>query len=309
MEGAKTVKSKILSLIISIATIFTLTACNTNTTQDDGKLQIVTTLFPQYDFVRAITGENSDITLLLTPGAESHSYEPSATDISKIQQADLFIYNGGESEVWVNKMLESAGDVETLRLLDFITPLENHDDDHEHDSEYDEHIFTSLKNAVIMLDAVNDSICSIDSENASFYNQNTEKYKSELMKLDNDFSEMISTAKHKNIILADRNPFRYFANDYGLEIQAAFTGCSHDTEASPATVSELIGKVQENAIPIVFHIEFSSKKIADKISSATGAKTELLHSCHNISKEDFENNVTYLELMKNNYEVLSEALN
>ena len=114
---------------------------------------------------------------------------------------------------------------------------------------------------------------------------------------------------NKNIILADRNPFRYFANDYGLEIQAAFTGCSHDTEASPATVSELIGKVQENAIPIVFHIEFSSKKIADKISSATGAKTELLHSCHNISKEDFENNVTYLELMKNNYEVLSEALN
>lgn len=308
MEGAKTVKSKILSLILSLLTLLTLTACQSGGSSDsDDTIKVITTIFPQYDFVRNIAGEKADITLLLTPGAESHSYEPSASDISKIQQADLFIYNGGESEVWVDKILESAGDVKTLRLLDFISPLENHENGH--DSEYDEHIFTSLKNAVIMLDAVNDSICSIDSENASFYTQNAEKYKSELVKLDEDFSEMISTAKRKTVIFGDRFPFRYFAQDYGLECYAAFTGCSHDTEASPATISELIGKVQENEIPIVFHIEFSSKKIAEKISSATGAKTELLHSCHNISKEDFENNVTYLELMKNNYDVLSEALN
>ncbi len=312
MEGAKTVKSKILSLILSLLTLLTLTACQGGgSSGSDDTLKIITTIFPQYDFVKNVAGEKADITLLLTPGAESHSYEPSASDISKIQQADLFIYNGGESEVWVDKILESAGDVKTLRLLDFISPLENHEEEHhdEHDSEYDEHIFTSLKNAVIMLDAINDSICSVDSENASFYTQNAEKYKSELVKLDEDFSEMVSKAKRKTVIFGDRFPFRYFAQDYGLECHAAFTGCSHDTEASPATISELIGKVQENEIPIVFHIEFSSKKIAEKISSATGAKIELLHSCHNISKEDFENNVTYLELMKNNYNVLSEALN
>lgn len=315
MEGAKTVKNKILSLIISIATIFTLTACSTNAAQDNGKLQVVTTLFPQYDLVRAVTGENADITLLLTPGAESHSYEPTAADIAKIQQADLFIYNGGESEVWVDKILSSSGDVEALRLMDYVHPLEEthehgeHTEHEEHEAEYDEHIFTSLKNAVIMLDAINNKICDIDNQNADIYNKNAENYSTELQKLDNEFAEMISSSKHKKIILADRNPFRYFANDYGLEIQAAFSGCSHDTDASPSVISELIAQVIDENIPIIFTIEFSSQDIAIKIAEATGAGISTFHSCQTISKGDFENGITYLNLMEHNYRKLSEALN
>lgn len=297
---------------MALITLFSLTACAAGNDNDNNdKIKIVTTLFPQYDFAQNIAGDNADVTLLLSPGAESHSFEPTASDIALIQQADLFIYVGGQSEVWVDKILDSSGNKEnSLCLFDYISPLEEeHDHDHDHGNEYDEHIFTSLKNSANLIDVINDRICKIDSKNADVYNANAEKYKSEIEALDNEFTDMIANAKRKTIVFGDRFPFRYFAQDYGLEWYAAFSGCSSETEASPATISELINIINEEQILIVFHIEFSNEKIAQKISQATGAKVELLHSCHNISKEDFENGVTYLQLMKNNYEILSEALN
>lgn len=316
MEGAKTVKNKILSIILSLVTIFTLTACQGEGKKSD-KLQIVTTIFPQYDFAKNIAGDNAEVTLLLTPGAESHSFEPTASDIAKIQQADLFIYNGGQSEVWVDKILESQNNKDnSLCLFDYVTPIEiEHDSEHEHDHddehmhENDEHIFTSLKNSALLLDVISEKMCEKDSKNAEIYKANTEKYKSEIEKLDKDFADMISSAKRDTIVFGDRFPFRYFVNDYGLKWYAAFSGCSSETEASPATISELITKVNDEHIPVIFHIEFSNESIAKKISDATGAKIALMHSCHNISKSDFENGVTYLQLMKNNYDALSEALN
>ena len=312
MGGARTVKNKILSLLIAIITLFTITAC-TVPENDNDKIKIVTTLFPQYDFARNIAGDNAEVTLLLSPGAESHSFEPTASDIAQIQQADLFMYVGGQSELWVDKILDSADKKEnSLRLFDYISPLEedhDHDHDHEHGNEYDEHIFTSLKNSAYLLDIINERMCQIDPKNADIYSQNAQEYKTEIETLDQKYTDMISAAKRKTIVFGDRFPFRYFAQDYGLEWYAAFSGCSSETEASPATISELITKVSDEHIPIIFHIEFSNENIADKIAQATGAKTGLLHSCHNISKENFENGVTYLQLMKNNYEILSEALN
>ena len=319
MEGVKTVKNKILSIFMTLTALLSLTACQSDNANKSEKLQIVTTIFPQYDFVRNITGDNAEVTLLLTPGAESHAYEPTAADIAKIQQADLFIYNGGTSEVWVERILDSTGrnDENSLCLFDYIAPIDSqheqheHDEscDHQHDESADEHIFTSLHYSAQMLDVINEHICEIDAENASLYKQNSDKYKSELLALDKEFTKMTSEAKRNIVVFGDRFPFTYFAQDYNLECHAAFSGCSHDTEASPAVVSELIGTVQENDIPIIFHIEFSDQKIAKKIADATGADIGLLHSCHNISKDDFENNVTYLQLMKNNYTILSEALN
>lgn len=314
MGGAKTVKNKIFSLFMALITLFSITACAAGN-DDSDKIKIVTTLFPQYDLAKNIAGDKADVTLLLSPGAESHSFEPTASDIALIQQADLFIYVGGQSEVWVDKILDSSGNKEnSLCLFDYISPLEeehdhNQDHDHDHGNEYDEHIFTSLKNSAKLLDVINDRICKIDSKNADIYNANAKKYKTEIETLDKEYTDMISNAKRKTIVFGDRFPFRYFAQDYGLEWYAAFSGCSSETEASPATISELITKINEEKIPIVFHIEFSNENIAKKISQATGAKIGLLHSCHNISKEDFENGVTYLQLMKNNYEILSEALN
>ncbi len=313
MEGVKTVKNKFLSIIISITTLFTLTACqvNNSTNNDNDKIQIVTTIFPQYDFAKNISGDNAEVTLLLSPGAESHSFEPTAADIATIQQADLFIYTGGQSEIWVDKILDSNGNKSNaIRLFDYVTPLEaEHGHEHEHGNEYDEHIFTSLKNSVILLDVISEKMCEADTENADEYKKNAEAYKKELEKLDNDFSEMISSAKRNTIVFGDRFPFRYFTQDYSLEWHAAFSGCSSETEASPATISKLIEIVKEEEIPTIFHIEFSNKSIAEKIAQATNTEIECLHSCHNISKEDFENDVTYLKLVKQNYDVLSEALN
>ncbi|MGN0613874.1 MAG: metal ABC transporter substrate-binding protein, partial [Porcipelethomonas sp.] len=164
-------KNKILSLIISVVTVFTLTACGT---ESHDKLRIVTTIFPQYDFAKQIAGDNAEVTLLLSPGAESHSYEPTAADIAKIQQADLFIYNGGESEIWVDRVLESKGKDENniIRLMDYVSLAEEEHDSHK--AEYDEHIFTSLKNAEILLETISEKMCHLDSENTDIYNKNTE---------------------------------------------------------------------------------------------------------------------------------------
>ncbi len=303
MEGAKTVKNKILSFILILNLMFILTACKT---ESSDKLKIVTTIFPQYDFASHITGGNAEITLLLTPGSESHTYEPTATDIAKIQQADLFIYTGGESEVWVEKILDSYGKSgeNTLRLMDHVTPLTEEGED-----EYDEHIFTSLKNSEKLIDVINNNICNIDQKNTQTYTENAENYKAEITQLDYKFETMISEAKRKTVIFGDRFPFRYFANDYGLDCYAAFSGCGSETEASPSTISDLISKVKNEKIPIVFYIEFSNQDVANKIASAANTKTALLHSCHNVSKDDLENNVSYVDLMTNNYNILSEALN
>lgn len=292
-----------------------LSACQSNSDIKSRKLQIVTTLFPQYDFAKQITGDNADVTLLLTPGAESHTYEPNPKDILKIQNADIFIYIGGESEVWVDEILESShnNQLKTLRLMDCITPAiteHGHDDENEHNEmKYDEHIFTSLKNSNIILEEISNAICDIDTQNEDIYRKNAESYSDKITALDSQFTEMIQNSKRKIMVFGDRFPFVYFANDYGLEYHAAFTGCSSETEASSATISELIDIVKRNDIPTVFYIEFSSQTIADKIAAASGAKTMLMHSCHNISKEDIENNISYADLMTQNYNNLAEALN
>lgn len=310
MGGVITVKNKLINVfgIISFVVLF-LTGCYEKT--DDNRLKIVTTIFPQYDFASHITGDKANITMLLTPGSESHTYEPSPSDIAKIQQADLFIYNGGESEVWVDEILKSTGNdkLNTMRLMDYIEPLEEIHNDSDHEHEYDEHIFTSLKNADLLLQAISKEICALDNQNSSIYKENTENYSKQITELDKNFKDMINSSKRKTVVFGDRFPFRYFAEDYGLEYHAAFSGCSSETEASSAAVSQLITFVKENNIPIIFYIEFSSQKTAGKIAEASGAKTALLHSCHNISKEDIKNKTSYIDIMQKNFENLSEALN
>lgn len=305
---------RLISIIVSAAMICLCTACGNESVNDDNKLKIVATLFPQYDFANQITGGNADVTLLLTPGSESHTYEPTPKDVSKIQKADIFIYVGGESEVWVEDVLKSAQNrqLKTVRLMDYITPVEEvHDEDgHEHDdTEYDEHIFTSLKNSKILLNEICSAICESDKENEAEYKKNAEAYSEKISELDEEFADMINSAERKTVVFGDRFPFAYFAEDYGLECYAAFSGCSSETEASSATISSLIDTVKKEEIPVVFYIEFSSQSIANKIADAAGVKTALLHSCHNISKEDLENGTSYADLMTQNYQNLSEALN
>jgi zinc transport system substrate-binding protein len=301
----------------------------TGVSQD--KLNVVAVNFPAYDFVRAIAGDRAALSMLLPPGAESHSFEPSPKDIVTIQKSDVFIYTGGESDAWVERILESV-DVskkKIVRMMDAVDTVEEEIVEGMEDEEeppdgaeegiaYDEHVWTSPQNARRIVQAIADVMCGaaalreIDAVNAGgnavLFRQNADAYIKNLDELDGEFQAVVDGAKRKTIVFGDRFPFRYFADAYGLSYFAAFPGCSTETEPSAATVAFLINKIKAEKIPVVFHIELSSEKMADTIASETGAKKLLLHSCHNISKQDFDSGMTFLEIQKANVLRLKEAL-
>ncbi|MBO3445779.1 metal ABC transporter substrate-binding protein [Clostridium sp. CCUG 7971] len=332
----------VLSTILMISSI--LTGCtNTKNKEDDknktslkkDKLHIVTTLFPQYDFVKQIAGDKADVKLLLSPGQDSHSFEPTPEDIIAIQNADVFIYNGGEAEAWIDKVIDSIDTkkVNIIKMMDYVKAVkeeevegmepedehdhekeeleqngENNNQDHEDEEEYDEHIWTSPKNAIRMVEGIKDTLVKVDNINSKGYNTNYEKYIKELEKLDKLLIDTVSKAKRKMLVFGDKFPFRYLVDDYGLTYRAAFNGCSTQTEPSIETVTYLINKVKENKIPAIYHIEMSNKKIAKTISEETGAKVLLLHSAHNVTKEEFNKGITYIDIMNNNITNLKEGL-
>ena len=288
--------------------------------KDDGKINVVSVIFPSYDFARSIAGDKANIILLLPPGAESHSYEPSPMDIVTIMNSDLFIHPGGESAKWVDRILDSiktsGRQIKVLRLMDLVDTVEEEiiegmeDDGDSPDAApvYDEHVWTSLKNAKLITASIAEALMVLDPPNAEFYMQNAANYFVQLDELDDLFSSIVRGAKRKTIIFGDRYPFRYFSDAYALEYFAAFPGCSAETEPSALTIAFLINKIKSEQIPVIFHIELSNEKMADTISEATGARKLLFNSCHNISKKDFENGGTYLDFQKINAENLREAL-
>jgi zinc transport system substrate-binding protein len=304
--------------------IFTVLLCAAGCTQnkknkasyDKGKINVTATIFPPYDFVRAIAGDKVNLTMLLPPASESHSFEPTPKDIITIQNSDVFIYVGGESDVWVTRILKSMDTraMTVIALMDTVDVVEEEvvegmeEEAGEEGVAYDEHVWTSPQNAVRIVQLIAEVLCKADAANANEYRQNAENYSAELHKLDAAFQAVVDKAKRKTIVFGDRFPFRYFADHYGLSYFAAFPGCSTETEPSAATVAFLIDKIKDEKIPVIFHIELSNERMADTIAEETGAKKLLLHSCHNITKKDFENGVTYLELMNRNAGSLREAL-
>ena len=302
---------------------------------ENEKISVVATIFPQYDFVRQIAGENVELKMLLKPGEETHSYEPTPQDIIAIQNSDLFIYVGGENDAWVEDILESMPDNgrKTLKLVDCVDTVEeehvegmkeerghDHDeDDAEHEEygqeethsvhEIDEHVWTSPLNAVKIVEQIKEELCEIDSENASDYEENAEAYVAQLKELDQEFQDVVDHSKRKLMIFGDRFPFRYFAEAYGLDYYAAFSGCASDTEPSAATMAFLINKVQDENIKTVLKMELSNENIAKAIAEATNADVKEFYSCHNLTAEQFADGETYLSLMEKNVETLREVLN
>ena len=328
---------RIASFFLALALAFSLTACTVPVEKaDDGKIQIVATLFPYYDFARAIVGDRADVTLLLSPGRETHSFEPTPLDAVTISESDVFLYNGGEGEYWVKEMLDAAGEhiAVKARMMDYVDALgeefsegmqgaDEHDYDHdhsdhdhdggeEHDSdeiEYDEHIWTSPKNAAILCRAVCDAICKADPANEDFYRANCDDYCAQIEALDARFADLCESAPRKLLIFADRFPMLYFCREYGLDYRAAFHGCSGDTEPSLATIKFLIDKVEDENIPVVYTIDFGTKKVAAVVSECTGAAIETLYSMQTVSRADFDAGETYLTLMERNFEALRKGLN
>lgn len=498
---------RIFVLFLAAVLMFSACAQTPNANQNPDKLQVVATIFPGYDFARAAGGEHIELTMLLPPGSESHSFEPTPQDIIKIQNCDVFIYAGGDSDEWVRTILDSmdTSNMQIISMMESVEavteeikegmeddhghshgefdpekvydrpladfagswtsietalkngglpeyvehsandnevteeaqaaalagrwksdyenitinensavfgtaetqysyigfkivesdhgasvwygfeaaePAENapkfiafsdhgtgaehdeheneeeHSEHEEHDheevahfhirygnesfealtaienwaptyfpqetadetidetmaghnheeTEYDEHVWTSPMNAKKITQTIADAFCALDSANAQDYTANSAAYGAQLDELDAQFKEVVANAQHKTLIFADRFPFRYFIDEYGLDYYAAFPGCSTESDASAKTVAFLIDKINEEKIPVVFYIEFSNERMADTVVESTGAKKLLLHSCHNVTKSDMQNGVTYVSLMKQNVETLKEAL-
>ena len=292
---------------------------NTNSGE---KLSVVSTIFPGYDFTREIAGDNVSLTMLLPPGTESHSFDPTPQDAITIQNCDVFIYVGGESDTWIDGMLNSidTSNMTIISMMDAVEVVEEEikagmENDHDHPEEdgldkleYDEHVWTSPINAMGIAEEITAALMALDPDNADTYRTNCSAYIEKLEELDASFRGVVQNAKRDTLIFGDRFPFRYFVDEYGLDYEAAFPGCSSETEASAKTLAFLIDKTNNENIPVVFHIEFSNEKMADIICESTGARKLLLHSCHNVTKADFESGVSYIELMTQNAENLKEAL-
>lgn len=277
---------------------------------DETKLQIVCTSFPAYDFAREIAGDRAELTLLIKPGSEVHSYEPTPKDMIRIQESDLFICNGGESEQWAKTLI--TPELNTIYMMGCVDTVEESADGiynaEDGEPELDEHVWTSPLNAIKISEEICNALCKLDTDNAEAYKTNFATYKAQLMALDREFRQVIKNSGKHTLVFADRFPMRYFALEYGLDCYAAFPGCSSETEPSAKTVAYLIDRVREDKIPAVLYMEFSNQKMADVICEDTGCKKLPFYSAHSVSAEQFEQGVSYLDLMRINLNSLKEAL-
>ena len=312
---------KALLILLLLSSLLSLAACGSGSiSSGSGPLRIVTTVFPAYDLARQIAGDRATVTLLVPPGAEAHSFEPTAKDILRIRDCDLFICTGGESEAWVEELLEGQDtEINTLVMLECVEALEEEvregmqtvREEHEEEEEgpeYDEHVWTSPVNMQLLCRAVAQALCACDAAHAAQYEENRDRLCAEFGALDAEFRSIVESGARRTVIFADRFPVRYFTEEYGLEYYAAFPGCAEDTEPSARTVAFLIDRVREDGIPVVFHIEFSNEKMADVICEDTGCRKLLFHSCHSVTPEQLRAGVSCAELMRGNADALREAL-
>lgn len=300
---------KAVSLLLVLALCFSLASCAVEI-GGSGKLRVVCTLFPMYDFVRSIAGDAVENTLLLPVGTESHSYEPTPTDILKISKSDVFLYVGDEMETFASGVMSEI-DTEKTTVLNLSGTLGltlSHHADHDEDG-IDPHIWTNPVYAMRMVEVIRDTLMQADAENASLYSQNAGVLLSELKRLDGAFREVTQNAERKTIVFGSRFAMRNFTAEYGLTAVAAFDSCTEESEPSAAAMASVMKAIRENSIPVVFYEELIAPTTAETIASEVGVKTALFHSCHNLTREEFDNGETYVSLMRQNLENLMEALN
>ena len=325
---------KITALLLALFMLVgALAGCGKqNDTNQTDKLSIVTTIFPEYDWVREILGEkadNAEITMLLDNGVDLHSYQPTADDIVKISDCDLFIYVGGESDEWVEDALRNAanGNMKVINLLEVLGDSvkteeivegmqeaeHEHEDaeEHEHEEEADEHVWLSLKNAKMLVRVISKALQELDPDSKDIYAANADAYVKKLSALDAEYQAAVDAASNKTILFGDRFPFRYLVDDYGLRYYAAFVGCSAETEAGFETISFLAKRVDEWKLPCVLTIEGAQHKIAETVVRNTTAKNQrvlTMDSMQSTTTQDVKNGTTYLSVMEKNLSVLKEAL-
>lgn len=309
-----------MALVLMLVIFCTGCTAQNAGTEEDG-LRIVVSAYPAYDFARQVAGEGVQIRMLTRPGIDPHEYEPTPQNMIDIENCDIFIYNGGESDVWVDELLKSVENdsIRIIRMMDCVTLLEEETvegmevetEDHAHgetSEEYDEHVWLSPVNVMQIAGSLCDTLTKADPENAETYEENTAEFLSALEELDARFREIAANAKRTTVVFADRFPARYFTEEYGLTYYAAFPGCSSQTEPSAATVAFLIDKIREEEIPFVFSVPYSLSSLPQTISEETGAGILMFNSFHNVSDREF-GQVTYIDVMTENAQALARALN
>lgn len=316
---------KIMSFILASLLVFA-SGCErnkVNNTADKNapmtvKVKIVATIFPLYDIALQIAGDKAEVEMLLPVGAEVHSYEPTSRDIIKIRESNLFINIGLSADPWTEAIIDDVKSehfnvISVGEIVGHEHDDDDDDDDHNHDDDdhnhsFDEHVWTSIENVEEIAEGVFRRLCEIDPENTAYYRVNYEAYEKQLEILDEKFERAIEASRNKTLVFADRFPFLYFTEEYDLDYIAAFPGCSSETEPSAATVSQIIDFVRKNNIKAVLYTETSNGKVPDIICEETGAQKLLMHSCHNVTKKQLDEGITYLQLMENNLEAVKQAL-
>ncbi len=336
---------KILALAAAAALALALAGCGQgsdsrepgNGNTGERPLKVAATLFPYYDFARQIGGDVIDLELIVPAGMDSHSFEPTPADMRKFEEADVVILNGGVMEHWAQQVLESVGreDQTVVFMMDYVEAVEEelvegmeesghshshgashdgheeghfHDDGHQEDIEYDEHIWTSPVNAIRFVEVITRVLCQEDPDHQAEFEAGRDRYVKELEEIHEGFCQVAADRKRNLIVVGDRFPFRYLADQYGFEYRAAFSGCGTDTEPSARTIAYLIDKVEQEGVPAVYYLELSSHRVSEIIGEETGAVPLLLHSCHNVTRSELESGVTYVELMRQNIENLRKGL-
>lgn len=308
----------ILLAIIIIAVIIVFIFARNKLKNDSNKIQVVTSNFACYDFLRAIVGDDEDIelTFLIGPGKDAHSYEPTSQDMIKIQNAKLFVYIGGESENWADKVIESIDNKKgkMYRITEYVDLIDEEKIDgveeieDEEEGSFDDHIWTSPSNAIKMVEALEKELEEINPDKKEIYQKNAENYILQIKEIDSKIREIVDNKKRDRLVFGDRMPMQYFINYYGLKVSAAFSGCSTDTEPSASTIAYLEKLVKENNIPVVLYIELNNGRVAKTIADETNSKAMQIQTIHNVSLEDYNNGETWVSLMNRNIEVLNEAL-
>lgn len=313
----------LIAIIIVIAICFVMIKGGKKS-ESNKKIKVVVSNYASYDFLRAIMGDNNDIelTFLIGPGKDAHSYDPTAQDLVKIQEADLFVYVGREMEQWSEKVLDSLerDNQEVICIADFVDTIEEkevdgaeeEDNHHEEDEEgaFDEHIWTSPKNAIKMVNALEEAMEKIDGENAEKYKKNAENYINQINEVDQKIRAIVDNKVRNRLIFADKMPMQYFIDYYGLEVTAAFNGCSTETEPSAKTIAYIESVAKKEKIPVILYIEINDGKVAKTIADEIGNGCEAMQiqTLHNVSLDDFNNGETWVSLMNRNLDVLRKAL-
>ena len=323
-------RNKFLKWIgLAIASILVPFCASCNGTNSGDKKSVITTIFPEYDWVMNILGDKKDdmnVSMLLDSGVDLHSYQPSPKDIVNISNCDLFIYVGGESDAWVEDVLKQAKnkDMLTINLLETLGDAakeeeliegmqgeEEEEEEEEEEKEYDEHVWLSLKNAELFVKTISESISALDKENANYYKQNADTYAANLKQLDQQYEAAVQAGTQKTLLFADRFPFRYLTEDYSLKYYAAFIGCSAETEASFETIAFLANKVDELGLKVILKIESSDGAIANTVKNATKNKDQqilTMDSIQSATTKEYKNGRNYLSIMTSNLDILKEAV-